>query len=141
MILVKSWLGLTSNFFIIVFSDEVGFGVLSPWMFFRICLVCPFAMAMDDGRSFICSTISLVHVEKTPFLMAWKRVLQTGLNSVAWYHCANYGLVLYAMALGAAGHGGLGDFNGILVRLTFQMLDVIEVFPYSTVSPPFTKLR
>ena len=80
--------------------------------------MCPFAMVMDGGRCFISSNFRFDHVEKWPLLMAWRRVLQIGINIMAWYQCDNSGLILAGRVLSAAGHRGLGWWPGILVRLS-----------------------
>ena len=78
---------------------------------------------------------------KWPLLMAWRRVLQTGRNSVTWYHCADSVLVLAAMALRDACVGGIGGWPGMLVRLYCHMPNFFNRVPSNTVRPSFTKLR
>ena len=101
----------------------------------------PFAVAMEGGRCFMSSTIRLIQVVKWPFLMAWSKVLWTGLNSVAWYHCDISGLLLTTRALSYAGCCCLGGWSGLMVRLICHMPDVFKRVPSNTVMPYFTKLR
>ena len=49
------------------------------------------------------STVRLGQVVKWPFLMAWSKVLLTGLKSVAWYHLGSSGFLLVVSALSDAG--------------------------------------
>ena len=72
------------------------------------------------------SIVRLGHVAKWPFLMAWRGVLRTGLNSMAWYHCANSGLVIAVGELSTAGIVELGAWPGMLVRLTCHRPDVFD---------------
>ena len=56
------------------FSIGASFGgfvssVLVYWMLLLVFFVCPFAEAMDGGRSFMRSSIRLVHVSKYHLLM------------------------------------------------------------------------
>ena len=66
MILVKTWLERDSKFFIVSILGGVS-GVLVDLMFFCICSMCTFFVAMDGGILFIRSTVRLVHVEKWIF--------------------------------------------------------------------------
>ena len=82
MILLKMWLEHVSNFSIVSYSIGGVSGVLVDLMFFWICFMCHFPVAMYGGRSFIKSTARLVHLEKLPFLVDRSKVLRTGLDSV-----------------------------------------------------------
>ena len=86
-------------------------------------------------------TVRLVRVVNYPFLMACRRFGRTGLNSVAWYHCTIYGLVLAARSLNASGCVWLGGWSWFMVRLNLNMPDVFDQVPYDTVRPSFKKLR
>ena len=97
------WLELISN--VSIFLSL--FGGL-PWvlvelMFFLICFMCTFEVAMEGGRCFMSSTGSLGQVVKWLFLMAWSKVFFTGIKRAAWYHLDSSGLLLSARALSAAG--------------------------------------
>ena len=103
--------------------------------------MCTFSVAMDGGICFMNSTVRLVHVAKWTFLMYFRRVLRTGLNSVTWHHCDNSVFVISARALSAADRGGIGGRPGMLVRLTCHTPDVFYQVTYNTVSPYFTTFR
>ena len=103
--------------------------------------MCLFVLDMEGGRCFIRSTVWLVHAEKWPFLVTWSKFLQTGLNSVAWYHCASSGFFTDARSLSAACCFWIGEWYRFMVRLTYHMPDVIDQVPSNTVRPSFTKLR
>ena len=49
MILLKTWLYRLSNFLISSSSDGVDSGVSVNWMFFLVCLTCPFEVVMEGG--------------------------------------------------------------------------------------------
>ena len=102
--------------------------------------MCHFAVDMDCGRLFIRSTVRLGHVEKWPFLMAWRRILRLGIKNAAWYHCASSGLVLSDRPLSAAGHGWIDGWSGLLGRLTCHMPDMFDRVNSNTVRPYFTTL-
>ena len=87
------------------------------------------------------STIRLIQVVKWPFLMAWSKVLLTGLNRSVWYHLASSVLIISARSLSDAGCCLLGVWSGLLVKLTCNMPDVVEQFTSSTVIPYLTTLR
>ena len=65
---------------------EVGSGVLVDCMLLLVCFMYPFEVAMVGGRCFMRSTVSLGHVANDTLLMARRRFLRKGRNSVAWYH-------------------------------------------------------
>ena len=141
MILYKTWLERAYNFSIVYPFSGVVSSVLVELMFFRICFVRTFSVTGDYGICFIRSTVRLGHVEKWNFLIYWRRVFTTGLNSVAWYHCTISGLILATGALSAPGCGWLGGWSELLVRLTCHMLDVFEWVHSNIVITPLTKLR
>ena len=118
MIVVKTWLERDSKFSVHYPSVGVVSGVLVDLIFFWILSIYPFVVAMEGGICFISPIVRSVHVEKWLFLMARIKVLQTGLNSVAWYHCSSSVLVLSNRALSASGCFSLGRWYGFLVRLT-----------------------
>ena len=93
-----------SKVFIGYSSIGVVSGVLVDLAFLRICVMCPLAVAMEFGIFSLRPTVRLGHVYKQHLLMAWSKVLRTGIHSVAWYHYASSGLVLYARELSAAGY-------------------------------------
>ena len=64
-------------------------------------------MAMEGGRFSILSTVRLFHLEKWTFLIAWIKVLWTGLNSVAWYPYTSSVLVFASREFNGAGFSGL----------------------------------
>ena len=86
------------------------------------------------------STVRLGQVVKWPFLMAWSKVLLTGLKSVAWYHLFSSGFLLDDRALSAAGCWLIGGWLGLLVKLICLMPDVFDQLPYNTVSSSLTTL-
>ena len=138
MISVKTWLECVSKVSIGYSSVGVVSGVLVDLMFLSICVMCPFPVVTEFGRCFIGSTVRLGHVDKWPLFMAWSKVLRTGLNSVAWYHYASFGLILYARVLSDAGYFWNGGWYGFMIRLTFHMPDMFGRAPYNTVRPYFT---
>ena len=76
----KKWLERVSN--VSVSSSFFG-GV--PWVlvdlvFFLICSMWPFAVAMEGFRCFMIYTVRLGQVVKWHFLMDWSNVFFTGLN-------------------------------------------------------------
>ena len=95
----------------------------------------PFPAEMDGGRCFNRSTVSLGYVNKWTFLMDWRRVLRTVINSVAWYHSDRSGLVIDSSAYSSTGCGWLGQWYGFLVRLNCHMLDVFDRVPSNTFRP------
>ena len=103
--------------------------------------MCHLYVAMDGGICFISSTVRLVHMAKWPLLVAWSRFFRTGINSAAWYHCANSGLVISSRALSSFGLGGLGGWPGLLLRLTCHMPYLFELLPSNTVRSSFNMLR
>ena len=72
-------------------------------MFFLICFMWHFAVAMEGGGCFISSTVKLLQVVKWVFLMDWSKVILTRLNRAAWYHLASSGLITAARELSAYG--------------------------------------
>ena len=134
MILVKTWLERVSN--ISIGSSLFGgmLWVFVELIFFLICFMWPFEVAMEGYMCFINSTVRLGRVVKWLFLMAWSKVLFTGLNRATWYHLASSGLIIAARALGAASCCWLGGPMGLLVRLTCHIPDVDDLLPSSTVS-------
>ena len=69
MIFAKTWFELVSN----VSIGSSSFGDV-PWvlvdvMFFLICFMWIFAVAMERGRCFMSSTVRLSQVVKWPFLI------------------------------------------------------------------------
>ena len=74
MIQVKTWLELVFKFYIGPPYVRVVSGVLAEFMSLWICFMCTFFVTMEGGRYLIRSTVSLVHVEKWPFLMARSKV-------------------------------------------------------------------
>ena len=141
MILVKTWLERVSN--VSIGSPSVGVVsvVLLDLVFFRICFMCHFSVAMEGGRFLIRFTVRLGHVDNRPFSMAWSKVFLTGINNVARYHCTSSGLVLSVRELIAAGCLWLGGWSGVLVSLTFHMPGVFDQVLSNRVSPPLTTLR
>ena len=51
-------------------------------MFFMICFMRNFVVATEGGRCFMSSTVRLGHVAKWLFLMAWSKVLFTGIKTM-----------------------------------------------------------
>ena len=103
MISVKTWLERVSN----VSIGSYLFGVV-PWvlvelMFFLIFFMWHFAVDMQVGRCFMSYTVRLIQVVKWLFLMAWSKVLFTGLNRTIRHHLDISGLLLSARELSAAG--------------------------------------
>ena len=66
-------------------------------MFFLICFMWNFAVAMEGDMCFMSSTVRLGQVAKWPFLMAWSMILFTGLKRAEWYHMDSSSLILAAM--------------------------------------------
>ena len=64
MIFVKTWLERVSNVSIGYYSVGGVSRFLKELIFFQICFICNFAVAMEVGRCFIRSTVRLDHVEK-----------------------------------------------------------------------------
>ena len=87
------------------------------------------------------STVRLVQVAKWPFLMAWSKVLFTGIKMATWYHLDSSGLLLSVRALSSAGCFWLGGLVGLLVRLTYHMPDLDDLLTSSSVIPSLTTLR
>ena len=110
-------------------------------MFFLICFMWTFTMDMEGGRCFISYTVRLGQVVKWPFLMAWSKVFLTGLNRAAWYHLASSGLLLAARELSDYGCCFIGDWLGLVVRLTYHITDVVVRLTSSNVIPSLIKLR
>ena len=98
-------------------------------------------MATEGGRWFIISNFRLGQVVKWPLLMAWIKVLLTGLNRATWYYLASYVLLLVDREFSAAGCFLLGGWLGLMLRLTWHMPDVIDWLPASTVIPSLSTLR
>ena len=73
IILVKTWSEHVSN----VSIGSSSFGgisrVLVDLMFFRICFMCPFFVAMEGCRCLILSIVRLGHMEKWLLLVAWSK--------------------------------------------------------------------
>ena len=69
MILAKTWLERVPNVSIGLYSVGDIFFVLVDWMFFLICFMCPFEVAMEGGRCFMSSTVRLGQVVNWPFLV------------------------------------------------------------------------
>ena len=139
MILAKTWLEHVSNVSIGLSSFRCVPWVLVDLIFFLICFMWPFSVAMKEGRCFMSPTVRLVQVVKWTFSMAWIEVLFTGLNRAEWYHLDSSGLLLASRALSAAGCF-LGGLVGLLVMLTCHMPDLYDLLPSSTVSPSLTEL-
>ena len=118
MISAKTWLERVSN--ISISSSLFGgvLWVLVDLILLLICFMWTFSVAMEGGRCFMSSTVRLVQVTKRPFLMAWSKVLFTGLNRATCYHLASSGLLLSVRVLSTAGCWWLGGPVGLLVRLT-----------------------
>ena len=72
-------------------------------MFFLICFMWPFAVAMEGYRCVISSTVKLGQVVKCMFLMAWSKVFLTRLKMAAWCHLDRSDLLIAVRALSAAG--------------------------------------
>ena len=87
------------------------------------------------------STIRLVQVVKWLFLMAWSKVLFTGLKRTAWYQLDRSGLFPDARILSAAGCCWIGGIEGLLVRMTLHITDVDDLLTSSTVSPSLNTHR
>ena len=87
------------------------------------------------------STVRLGQVVKWPLLMALSKFFFTGIKRAVWYHLASSVLFLATRALSADGCFCIGGLVGLLVRLTFYIPDVDDIFPSSTVSPSLTTLR
>ena len=141
IILAKMWLERVSN---VSICSSLFWGV--PWvlvdlMFFLVCSMWTFAVAMEGGNCFMSSTVRLVQVVKCPLSMAWSKVLFTWLKRDAWYNLASSGLLLAARALSDTDCLWVGGLVGLMVRLTFHMPDVDNMLPSSTVSPYLTTLR
>ena len=82
IISVKTWLDRVSNV-------SIGLSLFGrvPWvlvelMFFMICFMRNFVVATEGGRCFMSSTVRLGHVAKWLFLMAWSKVLFTGIKTM-----------------------------------------------------------
>ena len=83
--MAKMWLEHVSN--VSIGSSLFG-GV--PWvlvdlMFFLICFMWTFVVAMEGDRCFMSYTVRLGQVMKWMLLMAWSKVSFTGLKRDAWY--------------------------------------------------------
>ena len=140
MLLAKTWLDRVSNVSIGLSSCGGVPWVLVNLMFFLICFMWNFAVAMEGGRCFMSSTVRLGQVVKWPFLMAWSKVLFTGINRAAWYHLDSSGLLLDTRELSAVGCFWICGLVGLLVRLTCHMPNVVDQLPSSTVSQSLTTL-
>ena len=110
-------------------------------MFFLICSVWHFAVAIEGGGCFISSTVRLVQVVKWVFLMAWSKFILTRLNRAVWYHLAISVLILAARVLSAYSCCFLGGWLGLLLMLTCHMPDVVGRLPSSTIISSLTTLR
>ena len=106
------------QFSICASSVGVGSGVLVDWVFLLIFFVCLFTVAMHGVICFIRSTVRLINVVKSHFLMACIRVCRTGLNSVTCYHLDRSDLVIAAGELSATGLGEIVWVHGMLVTFT-----------------------
>ena len=118
MILVKTWLEHVSNV-------SIGLSLFGgfPWflvelMFFLICFMWPFSVAMEGVRCLISSPVRLVQVVKWPFLMAWSKIFFSGLNRSMWYHLYSSVLLIVSRALSASVCCFLGVHLGLLVMFT-----------------------
>ena len=100
-----------------------------------------FAVAVEGGKCLMSSIVRLVKVVKWPFLTSWSKVLFTRLKRDEWYHLARSLLLLADRALSAASCCWLDGLLGLLFRLTCHMTDVVDLMPFSTVSPSLTALR
>ena len=76
MISVKTWLERFSKVSFVSSSVGVVSGVLVDLMFFWVCFMCPFVVALECSRCFIRYTVMFVHVEKWNFLMAWSKFFE-----------------------------------------------------------------
>ena len=141
MISAKTWLKRVSD----ISNGSYFFGcvlwVLVELILLLIYFMWPFAVAKEVGRCFMSSTFRLGHAVKWTFLMAWSKILFTGIKRAAWYHLASSGLLLASREFSADGCCWLGDPVGLLVRLTCHIPDVDDLFPSSTVIPSLTTLR
>ena len=140
MISVKKWLERVSSLSIGYALFGRMLWVLVYLMFFLICFMWYFAVAMEGVSCFISSTVGLGQVVKWPFLVAWSKVFFTGIKRAVWYHLDIYGLFLASRALSDAGCFWIGVPVGLLVRLTCHIPDVDDMLPSITVSPFLTTL-
>ena len=118
MIFMKNVLEHISNFPIGASSGGVGSGGLLDWIFLILFFAFPFVVSMYGVRCLIRYTFRLGHVEKWPFLMAWRSFWRTGLKRLAWCHFDISGFFPLARELSAAGIGYLGCYHGLLFMLT-----------------------
>ena len=110
-------------------------------MFSLICFMWNFEVTMEGYMCFLGSTVRLGQVVKWLLLMTCSKVFFTGIKRAAWYHLDSSGFLIAARALSAASSWLLGGHVGLLISLTCQNHGVVDLFPYSTVSPSLTKLR
>ena len=115
--------------------------VLVKFRFFLIYFMRTFAVEVEGGKCLMSSIVRLVKVVKWPFLTSWSKVLFTRLKRDEWYHLARSLLLLADRALSAASCCWLDGLLGLLFRLTCHMTDVVDLMPFSTVSPSLTALR
>ena len=99
---MKTWLECVSYVSIGSSSARGVSGVFVDLMFFQICSMRSFDVAMEVDRCFIRPTVRLGHVVKCFSFMDWIKVFLKGPNSVEWYHLASSILILAARLLSAA---------------------------------------
>ena len=95
MVLLNTVLVRCASGVIGVSYSFVDFYCLVDLMLLLVWWMWPLGTVIDGGRCLLIRSIAkLGHVANYPLLIAFMRVLLTGINSVVWYHYAISGLVV-----------------------------------------------
>ena len=135
MILVNTVLVCCASGVIVGYSCIVRSCRLVDLRLILVWLRLPLAVTVDGGRCLLISSIvKFGHVLKYPFLIIWRIVFLTGINSVVWYHCSISGLIISAIRLFYDLLVGVGIGCGVVDRCTCHIPATPLRFTSRTVS-------